>query len=127
LVFDGNTGEPIELTKATPELVFKETKDSFTVKLSESASTYLPTVKLKKEGDNKYRVIEISQSTLDIVKILGNNGIKIPSGARDKVLSLVQQAASSISIRTEFENSEGLDSEPADTNVTPTVVKKVAE
>ena len=117
LVFDGNTGESIELTKATPELIFKETKDSFTVKLSESASTYLPTVKLKKEGDNKYRVIEISQSTLDIVKILGNNGIKIPSRARDKVLSLVQQAASSISIRTEFENPEGLDSEPADANI----------
>lgn len=117
LVFDGNTGEPIELTKATPELIFKETKDSFTVKLSESASTYLPTVKLKKEGDNKYRVIEISQSTLEVVKILGNSGIKIPSSARDKVLSLVQQAASSISIRTEFENSEGLESEPADTNV----------
>ena len=117
LVFDGNTGEPIELTKATPELVFKETKDSFTVKLSESASTHLPTVKLKKEGDNKYRVIEISQSTLDVVKILGNSGIKIPSSARDKVLSLVQQAASSISIRTEFENSEGLESEPADPNI----------
>ena len=117
LVFDGNTGEPIELTKATPELIFKETKDSFTVKLSESTSSYLPTVKLKKERDNKYQVIEISQSTLDVVKILGNSGIKIPSSARDKVLSLVQQAASSISIRTEFENYAGLESEPADANI----------
>lgn len=117
LVFDGNTGEHIELTKVAPELIFKEVKGNFLVKLSESTNTPVPTVKLKKESDNKYLVIEISQSTLDVAKILGNNGIKVPVVARDRVLSLLQQAATNISIRTEFNDTEGLESEPADASL----------
>ena len=117
LVFDGETGEHIELTKTTPELIFTEAKGHFIVRLSESANMHMPTVKLKKESDNKYQVVEISQSTLDVVKILGNNGIKIPAIARDRVLSLLQQAAANISIRTEFDSAEGLESEPADANL----------
>jgi SNF2 family DNA or RNA helicase len=117
LVFDGDTGAHIELTKTTPELIFKEVKGNFFVKLSESANMQQPTVKLKKESDNKYQVVEISQSTLDIVKILGNNGIKVPKVARNKVLSLLQQAAANISIRTEFDSTEGLESEPGDANL----------
>lgn len=114
LVFDAVTGDHIELNKASPELIIKEDKNNYQIKLSAYSSE--PTVKLQKEGENKYNVLDIAQPTLDIIKIIGYQGITVPKLAKDKVLSLLQNAASSINVRTEFD-TELIDSKPGDPSI----------
>jgi len=114
LVFDADTGEHIELTKIRPELIIKEDKKNYQIKLS--AYSDYPTVKLQKEGENKYQVLEIAQATLDVIKIIGHQGITVPKVAKEKVLSLLQNAASNINVRTEFD-TEIVKSTPGDPSI----------
>ncbi|KAJ6645031.1 putative ATP-dependent helicase YwqA [Pseudolycoriella hygida] len=114
LIFDADTGEHIELTKASLELIIKEDKNHYQIKLS--AYSEIPIVELQKEGTNKYQVLEISQGDLDLAKIVGNQGITVPKTAQEKVLSLLQNATSNMNVRTELETM-GLDSTPADSSL----------
>ena len=114
LVFDAETGEHVELTKTSPELIIKENNENYQINLS--AYSDFPTVKLHKVGENKYQILDISQSSLDVIKIIGRAGIIVPKAAREQVLSLLQKAASNINVRTEFD-TEIMDSKPGDPSI----------
>ncbi|NDB83329.1 MAG: DEAD/DEAH box helicase [Alphaproteobacteria bacterium] len=114
LVFDAESGQHIELTKTSPELIIKENNNNFQIKLS--AYSPNPTVKFAKESENKYQVIDISQKDVELVKIIGEQGITVPKAEKDKILSLLHNAASSISVRAEFD-SLVIDSKPGDSTI----------
>ncbi|WP_053332470.1 DEAD/DEAH box helicase [Candidatus Jidaibacter acanthamoebae] len=111
LIFDGITGVHVELSKSIPELIVKEIGGNYQIKLSEHSGIG----KLRKESEDKYKVSDMPQSALDIEKIIGQE-LNIPKAAKDRVLTLIQKAASKINVRTELDVL-GFDTAPASSNI----------
>ena len=115
-VFDSNTNENIELIKTTPEFIVNEDKKGYQIMLSVYSD--VPTVQLQKEeGTNRYYVLDISEQSLTLSKILGKQGITVPKSEKEKVFKLVQKASADVNVRANFDTS-GAESKPAD----PTII-----
>lgn len=91
-----NRSVSIELTRGEPELLIEENKKGYHFSLSHwrpKASLIIEPVSL-----NQYRVIDFSMDFCNIGKILTEKGLTIPAIAKEKVLSVIQNAKRDINI-----------------------------
>lgn len=105
---------PLELVKGTVELQVEKTDNGYHFSLSEYSDE--PRVFLKKEATNRYRVIEISDETVEICKILSQKGMTVPMEAKDRVIDIICNAKSSIHIHSDIADDD-LPIRPGDTTV----------
>jgi superfamily II DNA or RNA helicase len=100
-VFDyRHRSRKLELVSYPVELVVTPERGGFRIALSHTATA--PTVFLEEETPTRYRVIPFSAANLEIVSILGPDGLHIPTNARDQVIALVQRESPKLPIRAEI-------------------------
>lgn len=90
----------IDLVAASPELIVKKVdRDQFHISLS--LISFGQKVVIAQETPTLYRVIEFPKSWVPLAEILGSEGLKVPSAAKDHVLSLLQKAGPVLPIQSE--------------------------
>jgi len=90
----------IILEESKPELIIKEIPDGFNFKLAASDK---PTVILKKEALNRYKLIEIKESHVQLQSILTEKGLTVPSEAKDRALETIKGLADIVTIYSAVE------------------------
>ena len=99
-----NRDIPMELIKGTVELQVEKTHSGYHFSLSKFSTT--PRVFLEKESTNRYRVIELSDEMVSICKILTEKGMTVPFQAKDKVISMICNAKSTIHIQSDVADED---------------------
>jgi hypothetical protein len=85
-VFDARRRQqPIELVAYPVELVVSEQRGYYRNALSQTADH--PSVFLEAETPSRYRVIELPERLLAAQQILGAQGLLVPKGGRDRVIT----------------------------------------
>lgn len=111
---ESRPSEPVDLLSAEPELIVREEKGSFRIKLSHFALPYR--VALEEEPPSRVRVVFFSEKTRPLEELLTAEGILVPAEGRAEVLSLLQQSAGPVAIRAEV---QGLAPEAAEAQSRP--------
>jgi SNF2 family DNA or RNA helicase len=99
-----NRDIPLELTKGVVELQVEKTDSGYHFSLSKYSTT--PRVFLEKETTNRYRVIDFSDETVSICKILSEKGMTVPFQAKDKVIDMICNAKSTIHIHSDVADDD---------------------
>ncbi len=86
-----NRNIPLELIKGEAELNIEEVKNGYRFSLSHYAVR--PTVILEKEKQDRYKVINYTEKMVTISNILPEDGLTVPTAAKDQVLNLIKQAS----------------------------------
>jgi SNF2 family DNA or RNA helicase len=111
-----NRDIPMELIKGSVELQVEKINSGYHFSLSKFSTT--SRVFLEKETTNRYRVIDLSDEMVSICKILTEKGMTVPFQAKDRVISMICNAKSSIHIQSDVAD-EDLPTLPG--NTTPCV------
>ena len=96
VVHSKNKDIPIELTRGEAELHIEEKNSGYHLNLSHWLRE--AGVIIEPESMNKYRVVEFSSALASVGQILGQKGLSIPAGAKEKVLRVIQHAKRDIGI-----------------------------
>ena len=109
----GNPPTKIELVAGQVQLNVTNDKAGFKLKLNH-CYTEAKIIRVK-ESNTRYLVINYTENTANIARIIGTNGIVIPVASKERVLNLVYNANSNIKIQADFEDTN-IVSLPADNN-----------
>ena len=99
IVHAQNRDVAMTLARAEPELYIEENKAGYRLSLSH----WLPEKGLiiEPESLNKYRVVDFSFAFVNIGRVLTKKGLSVPATAKDKLLSIIQQAKRDIKIHVD--------------------------
>jgi SNF2 family DNA or RNA helicase len=96
----------LEFVSTPLELIVKEFdkkgEQYFHISLSHGA--YMAKSFIEQETPSRYRVIEFPENIVPLFGMLGKDGIKIPTKAKDAIFSLLNKAGSSLQIRSELDD-----------------------
>lgn len=92
----------IDLVAAPVELVVRETPDGYNFSLSHQGDA--PSVFVEAETPTRWRVIELTETLLQLQASLGKGGLTVPRGMRDRVAALLGSANPTVPIRSELED-----------------------
>lgn len=111
-----NPSVNIQLVKSEPSLVIKENENelvvSFDMKFSNEG------VKIQKETETRYKIIEITKQHVEIAETLKDNRLKIPAAGREKLVQAIQPLTAKISVQSDLEEHfENLPFVEADTRI----------
>ncbi len=95
-----NPGERIELITYPVELVVTETAGGYNFNLSHRANE--PKVFLEMETPTRWRVVELSKKLRELQATLGEQGLTVPRGMRERVAALLGEANPTVPIRSEL-------------------------
>ncbi len=95
-----NRNIPLELVKGTVELQIEKNNNGYHFQLTHYADQ--PKVFLEKETANRYRVIDFSDETVSISKILSRKGMTVPFQAKERVIDMICNAKSAIHIQSDI-------------------------
>ncbi len=90
----------LDLVAYPVELLVVPERGGFHIALSHTAAA--PTVFLEAETPTRYRVIPFTAANLEIVSVLGPEGLHVPAKARDQVVALVQRDNPKLPIRSDI-------------------------
>ncbi len=107
-----NRDVPLELVKGQVELQVEKVDKGYHFSLSHYHHT--PCVILEKETTNRYRMIDFSDETVSIGKIVSEKGMNVPLQAKDKVVDIICHAKNSIHIQSDVMDDD-LPIHPGDT------------
>jgi superfamily II DNA or RNA helicase len=101
-VFDARQPDRrLELVAYPAELVVKEQKSGYQLKLSHKAKE--PTIFLEEETPTRYRVIDFSETLVELQGVMGDTGLAVPRQARDRVTDLLKQHNPALPIRADVD------------------------
>ena len=111
----GNPPTRVELVAGQVQLNVTKVKDGYKLKLNYCYTE--AKIIITKESSTRYLVINYTENTANIARIIGSNGIIIPATSKERVLNLVYNANSNIKIQADFED-DNIVSIPANNNRT---------
>ena len=87
LFLEGSPAVPVEFVGGEPELMVEETEQwirlSYLNKIAPTGITVL------RESPSRFKIIEVTEKYQRIAKIIGPDGLQVPSAERDQVLTVV--------------------------------------
>ncbi len=104
LFLEDNPTVKIELVKASPELIVKQSNDSFSLEFSINCDK--TGITIKKETQTKYKVIEITDSHKSIYQTFGQKKITIPSKAKGKLQKVISNLSSVLTIQSDLKYAD---------------------
>ena len=99
-----NRDIPLELVKGIVELQVEKTEHGYHFSLSKYSTE--SRVFLEKETTNRYRVVDCSEETVAICKILSEKGMTVPFQAKEKVIDIICHARNSIHIQSDVADDD---------------------
>lgn len=101
LVFlQSNPAVHIELIRGEIELFIEEREQEYVFSLSKTPEK--SGMFLDQESPTRYRVLEISQKTFDISRLITKEGLKIPKAAKEAVLQIIQSPDTQIKLSVDL-------------------------
>ena len=94
-----NRDIPLELVKGIIELQVEKTEQGYHFALSKYSTE--SKVFLEQDTPNRYRVVDCSEETVAICKILSEKGMTVPFQAKEKVIDIICHARNSIHIQSD--------------------------
>jgi SNF2 family DNA or RNA helicase len=104
----------LDLVLGSLALIIKQ-QDSGSFHLSLSHTAYGSKIFIEKETPSRYRVVEFPETLLPLVDIMGYAGIRVPSQAKDHLVSLIQKASPLLSIHSEVDVLDDIPAQEGDT------------
>ncbi len=112
LIFlEENAGSPVEMLAGQPELRVEQEGDNLHLTLHPFFKD--ESFKIIRETQSRFRVIAINRQQRRVARILGEEGLVVPSSAREKVIATINNIAAHVSIHSSI---DGFSSSP---NVVP--------
>ena len=99
-----NRDIPLELVKGMIELQVEKTEQGYHFALSKYSTE--SKVFLEQDTLNRYRVVDCSEETVAICKILSEKGMTVPFQAKEKVIDIICHARNSIHIQSDVADDD---------------------
>lgn len=101
IFLEENTATPIELLAGQPELRIEQAGDNLYISLHPFFED--ESFRIVRETRTRFRVIAINRELRHLAKMVGKEGLMVPSEARAKVISTINGIASHVSIHSSID------------------------
>ncbi len=109
--------EPVEVRESAPELVVLEQGDQLLLSLTPKVTDLKVRLLVERRGFNQLDVTPLSDQHIEIARILGPEGLRVPSSARDQVLQSISAIAPLLTVQSDIgggvdQNAEFVECDP---------------
>ncbi len=96
------TGEPVEVRETEPELVVLSQGEQLLLTLTPKVADLTEYLIVERRGFNQLDVTSLSEQHLEIARILGPDGLRVPVSAREQVLQSISAIAPLLTVQSDI-------------------------